>query len=98
MNLLFAYILWLPPFGWLGLHHFYMKRDLHGFLMLTTFAGFMIGWLRDLITIPRYLSEARWDKDFKGLYLADYNYYKVPRPWRHKLRYCLLYTSDAADE
>ena len=90
MNLLFAYILWLPPFGWLGLHHFYMKRDLHGFLMLTTFAGFMIGWLRDLITIPRYLSEARWDKDFKGLYLADYNYYKVPRPWRHKLRYVAM--------
>lgn len=87
MNLLLAYLLWLPPMGWFGLHHFYMKRDLHGFVMLTTMAGFVVGYVRDLWCIPRFLNESRRDKEYDNLYLAEVAYHKWPKPWRNRVRY-----------
>lgn len=63
-----AYLCWL--FGGLfGLHHLYLKRDKQAFIWLTTFGGFLIGFLRDLYRIPEYLKEANEDKE----YLDDLN-------------------------
>lgn len=53
---IYAYLLWLPPLGWLGLHQYYMGRPYHGVWILTTFAGFFLGWFRDLWKIPTYAS------------------------------------------
>ena len=36
---LFAYLLWLL-LGWLGVHHFYLRRHKQGVLWLTSFSGF----------------------------------------------------------
>ena len=49
-----AYLLWLPPLGWLGLHQCYLGRPYHGVWLFTTFAGFFVGWLRDALRIPAY--------------------------------------------
>ena len=53
---IYAYLLWLPPLGWLGLHQYYMGRPYHAVWILTTFAGFFLGWFRDLWKIPTYAS------------------------------------------
>ena len=90
MNLLLAYLLWLPPMGWFGLHHFYMRRDLHGFLMLTTFGGFVAGYIRDLFCISRFLKESRRDKEYQNLYLAEVTYHKHPGVWRNRVRYAAM--------
>lgn len=60
-----AYLLWL--FGGLsGFHHFYLGRDLHGFLWWVTFGGFFgIGWIGDLFYIGEYVAEANNDVDFQ---------------------------------
>lgn len=87
---MFAYLLWLPPMGWLGLHHFYMGRDLHGFVMLTTLGGFLVGHLRDLCCIPRFLNESRRDKAYENLYLAEVTYHKRPSLWRNRIRYVAM--------
>ena len=54
MRVLYAYLLWLPPLGWLGLHQCYLGRHYHAVWIFTTFAGFLIGWFRDLWRIPTY--------------------------------------------
>ena len=54
MRVLCAYLLWLPPLGWLGLHQCYLGRHYHAVWIFTTFAGFFIGWFRDLWRIPAY--------------------------------------------
>ncbi|XP_070569586.1 TM2 domain-containing protein DDB_G0277895-like [Ptychodera flava] len=46
-----AYILVLP-FGWLGLHHYYLERVCWGILYTFTFGIFGIGWLVDIIRMP----------------------------------------------
>jgi len=51
---IYAYLLWLPPLGWLGLHQYYLGRHYHAVWLFTTFAGFFVGWLRDLKKIPTY--------------------------------------------
>ena len=91
MNVLFAYLLWLPPLGCFGLHHFYMKRDIHGFVTITTLAGFFfIGYIRDLWNIPRYLAESRRDEKFVNYYRAEVKYHKYPKFWRNKMRYLAM--------
>ena len=68
-----------------------MKRDIHGFVTLTTLAGFFfVGYIRDLWSIPRYLAESRKDERFLNLYRAEVNYYKRPKLWRNKLRYLAM--------
>jgi DnaJ family protein C protein 22 len=52
-----AFILWLFG-GLVGLHHFYLGRDEHGFLWATTGGGFVIGWIKDFSKLSRYTSEA----------------------------------------
>jgi len=57
-SLVIAYLLWLPPLGWLGLHQCYLGRHYHGVVLFTTFAGFVVGWFRDLWRIPSYVRKA----------------------------------------
>lgn len=59
-----AYILWV--FGGLsGFHHFYLGRDLHGFLLWATLGGYFgIGWIADLFYISDYVAEANDDPEY----------------------------------
>ena len=84
-SLLITYILWLFG-GFCGLHHFYLNRDRHAFVMWMTFGGYFgLGWFRELWRIPEYVKDANDDKD----YLADLvskmkRYTKPPTPFiRH---------------
>ena len=54
MRTIYAYLLWLPPLGWLGLHQCYLGRHYHAMCIFTTFAGFFLGWFRDVWRIPTY--------------------------------------------
>jgi DnaJ-domain-containing protein 1/TM2 domain-containing membrane protein YozV len=51
-----AYML-LVCFGWCGAHHIYLGRDNHAVLSASTFNFFGVGFLRDLLCIPRYVQE-----------------------------------------
>ena len=56
MRTIYAYLLWLPPLGWLGLHQCYLGRHYHAVWIFTTFAGFFLGWFRDVWRIPTYVN------------------------------------------
>ena len=53
MGVAFAYFLWAfgPPAAYL----FYLGRDSHALLALTSFNGFGLGWLRDFKEMRRYV-------------------------------------------
>lgn len=74
-----AFLLWLPPFGWLGAHHLYMGRRLQSVIWATTFGGYGIGWARDLFFLEQYCQLARMrhsgdTKEFK----AQMKYNEIP--------------------
>ena len=53
-----AYFLWFFG-GFFGLHHFYLERDIQGFLWLCFPGGYFgLGWIRDLWRLPDYVDEA----------------------------------------
>ena len=52
-----TFLLWMFG-GFIGLHHFYLGRDKHGVLLLTSFGGLIIGWLRDFTHLGAYTDEA----------------------------------------
>lgn len=52
-----TYALWAFG-GPLGLHHLYLGRDSHALLWMLTLGGFGFGWLREVVRIPAYVSEA----------------------------------------
>ncbi|XP_014261574.1 dnaJ homolog subfamily C member 22 [Cimex lectularius] len=62
-SLFVTYFLWLF-FGVFGLHHFYLGRDIQGFLWFSSFGGYLAGWLRDLFYIPSYVKAANHDSDY----------------------------------
>ncbi|KAK7605257.1 hypothetical protein V9T40_007115 [Parthenolecanium corni] len=63
-SLIIAYFLWLVG-GVAGLHHYYLGRDLHGFLWLCTLGGYFgFGWLRDVFHINEYVAEANEDQNY----------------------------------
>lgn len=55
-NLLFGYILWL--FGFTGSHRFYYGRPISGTIYFFTLGLLLIGWLIDLVLIPKLDREA----------------------------------------
>ena len=55
-SLLTAYLLWFP-FGFLGLHRFYLHYNFMGFLYLFTLGYFGIGWLVDGFFLPSMVKE-----------------------------------------
>jgi DnaJ family protein C protein 22 len=72
-----AYLIWLT-LGWCGGHHFYLGRDAHAFLWMTTFAGFGFGLLRELWRLPEYVDDANWEPSYMELLIAQS---KRGRPW-----------------
>ena len=57
-SLFLTYVIWLIC-GWLGLHHFYLGRDIQAFIWWSTIGGFFgLGWFRDLWRIPEYVDDA----------------------------------------
>lgn len=63
-SLIIAYILWFTG-GIFGLHHFYLGRDIHGFLTLATCGGyFTLCLIRDSWRLPEYVRDANNDPDF----------------------------------
>ena len=53
-----AYVLWLPPFGIFGAHHFYTGDVRKGFLYLLTFGLLGGGWATDFAKIPQLVQRA----------------------------------------
>ena len=59
-----AYVLGVGPFGFLGAHHYYMKRWFFAVAYTLTLGLFGVGWLVDLFTIPALVKRAR-ERKFK---------------------------------
>ena len=67
-SLCMTYLFWLIG-GWVGLHHFYLRRDRHAFVWWCTFGGvFGLGWFRDLWRIPSYVESANEDQAYMEYY------------------------------
>lgn len=63
-SLCVTYLLWFF-FGWLGAHHFYLKRDKQAFVWWSTCGGFLyIGWVRDFWRIPEYVEDANEEPEY----------------------------------
>jgi len=70
-SVLVAYVLWAVG-GWFGLHHLYLRRDLHAFLTWSTLGGYFgIGLLRDLARIPEYVADCNEDEKFIGKFVQQ---------------------------
>lgn len=61
-SVMVAYALWAVG-GLLGLHHLYLGRDSHALLWMLTVGGFGFGWIREVVRIPVYVSEANGDAE-----------------------------------
>lgn len=63
-SLILTYLLWLIG-GPFGLHHFYLNRNIQGFLWLCLPGGYFgLGWFRDIWRIPSYVREANGDREY----------------------------------
>jgi DnaJ family protein C protein 22 len=83
---LIAFLLWLF-LGLFGAHHFYLGRDHHGLLWLTSFGGMLgIGWLRDFIRIPSYVREANEHPEFIMKMRMDMRKRRRPSIWGNRSR------------
>ncbi|KAK9499812.1 hypothetical protein O3M35_002782 [Rhynocoris fuscipes] len=72
-----TYLLWLCG-GFFGLHHFYLGRDIQGFLWWCTLGGYFGGWFRDLFFIPEYIKAANNDADYNKRLAETMRFYKYP--------------------
>ncbi|MBI3722846.1 protein kinase [bacterium] len=54
-----AYLLWVPPLGFLGFHRFFLGRTATGLIFFLTGGAFGIGWLIDLFSIPGLVKRSR---------------------------------------
>ena len=52
--------------GWLGLHQCYLGRHYHAVWIFTTFAGFFVGWFRDLWRIRTYAAAPTETTEFSN--------------------------------
>ena len=55
-----AYLLWLPPFGFLGLHKAYLGQALMSLVYFFTGGGFFLGWISDFFTLNRQVENANF--------------------------------------
>lgn len=77
-SLCMTYFLWLF-FGWLGAHHFYLRRDRQGFVWSSTVGGFFwVGWIRDFWRIPHYVDEANDEEEYTDHLHRMFKLRKVP--------------------
>jgi len=57
-SVLTTYLLWMM-FGWLGVHHLYLRRYRHGFVWLWTLGGCCgVGWLLEFWRLSSYIDIA----------------------------------------
>ncbi|XP_072174389.1 uncharacterized protein [Diadema setosum] len=54
-------ILWLPPTGLFGLHHFYLGRTRYGIFHACTLGFFGVGWIVDLFRLSYMVEKANTD-------------------------------------
>ncbi|XP_067653531.1 uncharacterized protein [Haliotis asinina] len=59
-----AYLLWFPPFGLLGFHHFYLGHFYTGVCYALTVGALGICWLLDVILLP--VLWIRWVNELNG--------------------------------
>lgn len=63
-SLFVTYLLWLFG-GFFGLHHFYLGRNVQGFLWACFGGGYFgAGWVRDFWRIPEYVRDANDDPEY----------------------------------
>ncbi|XP_068215912.1 dnaJ homolog subfamily C member 22 isoform X1 [Palaemon carinicauda] len=63
-SLCVAYLAWLFG-GWLGLHHFYLRRDRQAFTWFCTLGGYFgVGWMRDFFRLPSYVKDANNEEKY----------------------------------
>lgn len=72
-----TYLLWLCG-GFFGLHHFYLGRDIQGFLWWCTLGGYFGGWFRDFFFIPEYIRAANNDAEYNKKLSQTMRFYKIP--------------------
>lgn len=72
-----AYFLWMT-FGWLGVHHLYLRRHRHGFVWLWTFGGCCgLGWLLELWRLPYYVGIANDTVTTSHRHTASYSWKQI---------------------
>jgi len=54
-SLLTAYLIWISPLGWLGVHRFYLGKKVSGNFYLATLSLFGIGWIIDGFYISNFV-------------------------------------------
>jgi len=80
-NVIVAYCLWLVG-GWLGLHHFYLKRDKQAFVWWCLPGGYFgLGWIRDIWRIPEYVREANMENGWLMQQQEKQRVAELP-PWK----------------
>ena len=80
-NVIVAYCLWLVG-GWLGLHHFYLKRDKQAFVWWCLPGGYFgAGWIRDIWRIPEYVREANMENGWLTQQQEKQRVSELP-PWK----------------
>ena len=63
-SLILAYVLWLF-FGFLGVHHIYLRRYKHAFVWWCFPGGYFgFGWLRDIWRLPEYVKDANNEQGY----------------------------------
>ena len=79
-NNLLAYLLWLPPFGFLGVHKAYLGKPLMAIIYFLTGGGCFFGWASDLFTLPKQVREANYKDLLEARdYLKGRLGYDLPR-------------------
>lgn len=80
-----TYLLWLFG-GFFGLHHLYLHRDRHAFILWCSIGGYFgIGWLFDVFMIPEYVRDANEDPVFISKFVEKLR--KYPKPPFSSIRF-----------
>lgn len=67
-----AYLLWLISiFGWLGFHHFYLRKIGKGIIWILTGGIFGIGSLIDLFTLGSSVEQHNTNEELKTIRTAS---------------------------
>ncbi|XP_054750655.2 uncharacterized protein LOC129256491 [Lytechinus pictus] len=76
ISLIDAYLMWLPPMGLFGMHHFYLGRTRYAVFQTFTFGLNVIGWAVDLFRMPWLVRKANEDvtKMKAGIKVEDPSY------------------------
>ena len=77
-SVFFAYLFAMIG-GPFGLHHLYLGRTQHALLWFTTFGGFVMGWIYELLfSISKYVREANCDHQLMLHYYIRMRQMKSP--------------------